>query len=302
MYHALALPCSPNDVHERIYKGQILAIDAQPAMAKLVTFADEFLREALFPHTPALIHQHWSHAQQAEGFTRCQADFHQAHEANRLWVKLMEDIGLDPVELACDRLHLRFQPPPSSDAPASRARATATIAFHRDTWGSNLYAQTNWWAPIYPVSAQRTFAMYPHLWDQPLQNTSAEFDLASVLARSQAGGRNSVDADQATPHLLETVDASLGQPVVIAPGSIIAFSGAHAHAGVPNSSALTRISFETRTLWLNDLRKGRGAPNIDGHARWMSPGFFRCLSDGQRLHEWIGCSYLTLYKKGQKYP
>jgi hypothetical protein len=292
MYHSLAFPCSPDDFHERIYGGQILAIEAQPVMAELVKFTQDFLQDTMFPHCPTHIHRHWTHARQAERFTHFQQQFHQSAEVQRLWTELMEALALDPTQLACDRLHLRFQPPERSE---SRARATATIAFHRDTWGSNLYAQTNWWAPIYPINAERTFALYPHLWDRALHNSSAEFDLPAVLERSRAGGRNSVDADQAIPHLLEAVGTDQAQPVVIDPGSILAFSGAHAHAGVPNHTDLTRISFETRTLWIDDLRRGRGAANVDGHARWMSPGFFRRLSDGQRLHVLLGCDYVALY-------
>ncbi|MDB6142184.1 MAG: hypothetical protein JWP80_1228 [Pseudomonas sp.] len=296
MYHSLALPCSPDDFHEWIYRGQILAIEAQPAMAELVNFTQGFLQDAMFPHHPTRIHRLWSPAQQAEHFTRYQRDFHQAQEVQRLWATLMQSLGLDLTGLACDRLHLRFQPPRFD---SSRARATATIAFHRDTWGSNLYAQTNWWAPIYPINAERTFAMYPQLWDRALLNSSAEFDLPALLERSRAGGRNSVDADQAIPHLLEPVDVSQAQPVVIDPGSIIAFSGAHAHAGVANHTDLTRISFETRTLWIDDLRRGRGAPNVDGHARWMAPGFFQRMSDGQRLNALLGCGYVAPFPFGE---
>ena len=296
MYDSLALPCRPDDFHQRIYRGQIIAIDAQPAMAELVRFTQAFLQDAMSAHHPTHIHRHWTQAQQAEHFTRLQQQFHQAPEVKRLWVTLMESLGLDLAGLACDRLHLRFQPPQPTNSSPCRARATATIAFHRDTWGSNLYAQTNWWAPIYPISAGRTFALYPHLWDRPLRNSSAEFDLPAVLERSRTSGRNSVDADQAIPHLLEAVDSREGQPVVIDPGSIIAFSGAHAHAGVTNRTELTRISFETRTVWIDDLRHGRGAPNVDGHATWMSPGFFQRLSDDQRLHQLLGCDYLAPYR------
>jgi hypothetical protein len=45
--------------------------------------------------------------------------------------------------------------------------------FHRDTWGTNLYAQVNWWAPVYPITAGRTVALYPTLWSRPVANTSA---------------------------------------------------------------------------------------------------------------------------------
>ena len=109
--------------------------------------------------------------------------------------------------------------------------------------------------------------------------------MAAVLERSKSGGRNSVDADQAIPHLLEDVDPELGTPVVIEPGSMIIFSGAHAHAGIPNYTGVTRISLETRTLWIPDVQLRRSAPNVDGYAPWATPGLFRRVSDRKPLHE-----------------
>jgi ectoine hydroxylase-related dioxygenase (phytanoyl-CoA dioxygenase family) len=50
------------------------------------------------------------------------------------------------------------------------------------------------------------------------------------------------------------VDADDGVPVVIDPGEIIAFSSAHAHAGVANHTGLTRVSLETRTVSIADVR------------------------------------------------
>ena len=212
-----------------------------------------------------------------------------------LWRQVFEAASLDPSLAACDRLHLRFQPHQEGSNAPSRARTTSTIAFHRDTWGTNLYAQTNWWAPVYEITEGRTFAIYPSLWNKPLANTSRSFDLEEVLRRSHSEGRNSVDAVEAIPHLSEPITPSLGTPVVIPPGSVIAFSAAHAHAGVPNSTDVTRISLETRTLSINDFKANKGAPNVDGHARWMAPGLFRRLSDGTRLNELLNRAILERY-------
>ena len=95
-----------------------------------------------------------------------------------------------------------------------------------------------------------------------MPNTSAAFDLETLLARAKTAGRHGLGADDAIPHLLGDVDIGATVPVVIDPGDIIAFSSAHAHAGVPNATGLTRISLETRTLWIEDFREGRGAPNV----------------------------------------
>jgi hypothetical protein len=288
MYTDLRQALEPRDFHDHIYKGDVLRLLGLEPMRELVDFTRAFLEDAFAPFAPVEIHKHLSHEQQTVSFAERQRDFARSPEVRRLWRAVFEHAGLAAEGLARDSLYLRFQPHQPAGAAVPRARTTATIAFHRDTWGSNLYAQTNWWAPIYDITEGRTFAIYPSLWDRPVANTSADFDLAAILERSKAGGRNAVDADTAIPHLTERLEVSDATPVVIAPGEIIAFSSAHAHAGVPNSTGLTRISLETRTLWIDDVRTGRGAPNLDGYAPWMSPGMFRRVNDEIPLNELLG--------------
>lgn len=288
MYTDVARALDQRVFHDKIYAGDVLRFGQLKPMRELAAFTQAFLEDAFAPFVPIEIHKHLSHQEQTESFAQRQRDFARSPEVKRLWRELFEAIGLDADGLARDSLYLRFQPHQDRGAVVPRARTTATIAFHRDTWGSNLYAQTNWWAPIYDITEGRTFAIYPSLWDRPVANTSADFDLAALLERSKAGGRNAVDADSAIPHLTEELEVTDATPVVISPGEIIAFSSAHAHAGVPNSTGLTRISLETRTLWIDDVRTGRGAPNVDGHAPWMSPGMFRRVSDETSLSEILG--------------
>ena len=300
MYSPFAVPGSARQFHDRLYAGEILRINEAPAMLALVEHTRAMLEEALHPWPPTHIHRHLNHEQQAMLFAKCQGAFAGSREIQGLWRAVIESLGLEAQALACDRLHLRFQPHRDADARASRARVTATIAFHRDTWGSNLYAQTNWWAPIYPITAGRTFAIYPNLWQRALRNSSADFDMRAILQRSHQDGRNTVDADEAIPHLLEPIDGQEGIAVQIEPGSLIAFSGAHAHAGVGNSTGLTRISFETRSVLIADVLAGLGAPNVDGDAPWQTPGLFRRMSDGQRLNDVLGCHFIEPYHRSHR--
>jgi hypothetical protein len=299
MYSSLQIPGSARQFHDRIYAGDIIRIAELPAMAALVALTRAWLEDALHPWAPPEIHRYLSHDEQTLRFAQCQNAFARSKEVREHWRVVVESLGLAPDALACDRLHLRFQPHREPRQSTPRARATATIAFHRDTWGSNLYAQTNWWAPIYPITTGRTFALYPHLWQQALRNCSADFDMRALLERSHRDGRNAVDADEAIPHLLEAIDPQQGLAVDIAPGSLIAFSGAHAHAGVGNSTGLTRISFETRSVLIDDVLAGLGAPNIDGHAPWRTPGLFRRMSDTRRLNEILGCGFIEPYRRPQ---
>lgn len=299
MYSSLQRPGSARQFHDRIYAGEIIRIAELPAMAALVALTRAWLEDALHPWAPPEIHRYLSHDEQTLRFAQCQNAFARSKEVREHWRAVVESLGLAPDALACDRLHLRFQPHREPRQSTPRARTTATIAFHRDTWGSNLYAQTNWWAPIYPITTGRTFALYPHLWQQALRNCSADFDMRAILERSHRDGRNAVDADEAIPHLLEAIDPQQGLAVDIAPGSLIAFSGAHAHAGVGNSTGLTRISFETRSVLIDDVLAGLGAPNIDGHAPWRTPGLFRRMSDTRRLNEILGCGFIEPYRRPQ---
>ena len=116
------------------------------------------------------------------------------------------------------------------------------------------------------------------------------------MIRRNQESPETVKAGEMVPQLLEPIATDAGIPVVITPGEVIAFSAQHAHAGVRNHTGLTRISLETRTLRIADHLAGRGARNVDGHARWMSPGMFRRVSDGVPLIEILQVDSLVPFK------
>jgi hypothetical protein len=160
-------------------------------------------------------------------------------------------------------------------------RQVGRIGFHRDTWGSNVPQQTNWWATIRPLSAERTIAFYPGYWSRPIENTSADWDLDEIRALRRSGKR---DEDIAiVPEPSEPVDTSSELRIVAEPGDLLCFSGAHLHASVPNVSGQTRVSVELRTVNLDDVANGRGAPDLDGHAPQVPLGWFRSMEDGSPL-------------------
>ena len=261
-------------------------------MSSLVQFTRGVVEERLAPHAPVEIHRHLP----AEALTTRLADVQKAYassdEVKRLWGALFESIGLDPEDTARDRLVLRFQVSSEAGSSPPYARSTSTVGFHRDSWGTNLPAQVNWWAPVWPITAGRTFAIYPKLWDVRVPNDSADFDLAEVMERVRTAPQD-LKPGALAPSPTVPIDAAGGAPVLLEPGEIIAFSSAHAHAGIPNHTGSTRISLETRTVSIRDVRSGRGAPNIDGEARWMAPGLFRRLADGVALHTILRCDRLT---------
>jgi hypothetical protein len=189
----------------------------------------------------------------------------------------LEQVGVDPTRTYWDSLYLRVVSP----APPGAERQIGRIGFHRDTWGSNVLQQTNWWTTIHPLSPERTLALYPAYWSRPIKNTSAEWDLDEIRARRRSG---EPDEDiPIVPEPSEPVDTSSELRIVIEPGDLLCFSGAHLHASVPNVSGRTRFSVELRTVNVDDVSRGRGAPDLDGRAPKVPWEWFRSMEDGSPL-------------------
>jgi hypothetical protein len=198
-------------------------------------------------------------------------------EVKRLYRAALEHVGLDPARSYWDSISLRVVPP----IEPSAERQIGRLGFHRDTWGSNVPQQTNWWTTIRPLSADRTIAFYPGYWSRPIANTSADWDLDEIRALRKGGKR---DEDiPIVPEPNEPVDTSSELRLVIDPGDLLCFSGAHLHASVPNVSDRTRVSAELRTVNLDDVTQGRGAPEIDGQAPQTPLEWFRSMADGSPL-------------------
>ncbi|WP_435105143.1 hypothetical protein [Arhodomonas sp. AD133] len=161
--------------------------------------------------------------------------------------------------------------------------SVAPLAAHRDTWGSNVMCQTNWWAPVFPTTPERTIALFPAYFERPVPNDSAGWDFRELLRHRKAG-----QPDNDYPVLpLATVPPPWTDavPISLVPGDLMCFSGAHLHASVPNTTDRCRLSFETRTVNADDVTAGRGAPNVDGAPVRTTYQLFRNLITCERLGE-----------------
>jgi hypothetical protein len=281
------------ELHGKLYRGAIVRFRDLASMRELIAFTRAFVEAELAPAAPVESHVGRNDDDLAQVYASARRRFANSAEVKRRWRDVFVEAGLDPEQTAHDRLVLRFAPPAPPEPMPARKRGLGTVHFHRDTWGTNLYAQINWWAPVYPLDPGRTLAFYPHLFDCPLANSSTGFDIADVMQRSREG---TLPIAEAIPRLLEPLPHGEGAPVLIEPGEVIAFSAQHAHGGVGNHTGLTRISLETRTLFIPDHAGGRGAPNVDGRARWMTPGMFRRLADGEPLDKLLGVPAFQPYE------
>ena len=175
-------------------------------------------------------------------------------ETNRHWRDTLASIGYDPDSNYLDRIRLRVVP----SRKEAHGRVIRPLPAHRDTWGSGIMAQINWWLPLYPLAATRTMVLWPDAFRRPVANDSAEWDYDTLMQ----GKRK----DYPLLPVADYAPDEPGLPVLIKPGALLAFSAAHLHASAADASGLSRFSVDTRTVWAGDAFATRGAPNVDGAA------------------------------------
>ena len=127
-------------------------------------------------------------------------------------------------------------------------------------------------------------SMFPEYWDRPVVNSSNDFDYDEWcrVGRQQAVTQTTTD-DRKHPLPLSPVETRSDTRICGMPGDLFMFSAAHLHSTAPNSSGKTRFSLDFRTLSLDDIDSGRGAPNIDSRATGTTLGDFLRADDFSRI-------------------
>ena len=275
----LRYPSSSQNDKDRanaVFSGAVLIYRALPAMYELVDCLREITRQELGLNEPFLAESELESAAFLHRARRVRQVVRESDDVARLYKAVLLETGVDVSAIFYDHFKLRFQP--SNDI--SRTRYMRDLPVHRDTWGSNIHAQINWWAPVWPVTADRTIGMFPALWNVPVSNTSAAWSYGEFTRHLKA------DKDTNYPMLPHCADPPLlseAVPIVIAPGDIMAFSGAHLHCSIPNRSGVARISTETRTVSARDLHYSRSAKNVDCDASVSQFHWFRHVETGESL-------------------
>ncbi len=182
---------------------------------------------AAAPHGPTSLHRMVDHDEVIDRLDRYQQPSLHDSEMLRRWRDVLETLGLSSTDVAVDRLLARVQTPRAKTDDTDLV--TAPLDTHRDTWASNMSEQVNWWAPVYSVDEGATMEVYPVLFSTSVANTSATFDIVKLR-------RQPADSTRVAPRPLEPTADAASFRVLIEPGDLLAFSGAHMHRSVPNTT------------------------------------------------------------------
>lgn len=271
----------PSDWRAQVFAGTLLIVTGVEPLTPFRTYIQDMLAEAFAPAAPQDAQEHLAADDFMARIDDLRTRFRRDPRARDLLRPVLECFSLDPGTTYWDRLNVRVLPAGAEP----QHQADLALGAHRDTWASNVYAQVNWWLPLFPVTAERAVAFYPRHWDAPLPNDSGAWDLDGLRRQRREGGPATVPL---VPEPTRPPDPSDAVAVVIQPGDLLLFSGAHLHGTVPNTSGRPRFSVEVRTVALDDVRGGRGAPNVDGAAPRVQWQWFRRVDDGTSLADVVG--------------
>ncbi len=273
---------SPIDDRQRsklLMVGDLLIYQQIPAMLDLIEFTTQLLNCHLDGLDPTSAQQHLNRDQFLYKVGAAQAEFRKSDQAKALFFEVLSACGVNRKDCYYDHFPLRVVP----FAQQHNGGQQSSVGHHRDTWGSNIACQQNWWAPIFDLTVQRTIAIYPYYWDKPIANTTANWSFKAFLAARASTQQERLVNYPSAPKPTVVIDETQVIKLVIRPGDVLNFSSAHLHASVQNTSKATRFSVEMRTVNGLDLNRKVNAPNVDNAGVEKMYQWFKHIDTKQKL-------------------
>lgn len=251
---------SESERRQELYAGNLFALAPSESSSGLCRLAQEMSEEAFAPHDPTLAQD----SMPAEDYARILAELKPAFihhpRAKELIRGLLGEAGCDIDKTYFDVPRLRTM------AHGEYMRVGLALQFHahRDTWFSAPHAQLNWWMPVYPVQPENAMAFHLRYFDQPVRNSSADYDYDewNRTGRQQAAQQIKTETRK-QPEAQEELELEPDVRVITPVGAPLIFSAAQLHSTVPNTTRKTRFSIDFRTVNVDDLVNGNSAPNLD---------------------------------------
>ena len=257
---------SPHDDdtrRENLYKGQLYVFSPTPAGKALTAFAAEMCEEAFGPYSPQEAQHHMDVEEYVGILSGLKPMFIHHPECKKLLPQLLDEHHCDLDQVYFDVPRLR------TACSGDYLSSGLAYAFkpHRDTWYSPPLCQLNWWLPVFPIASDNVMAFHPNYWDKPVRNSSFQFNYQDWNQSGRKDAAKQIKKDsRVQSEALEPMDLEPEVRIVCEPGGLILFSAHQMHSTVPNTSGLTRLSIDFRTVHLGDITSGRAAPNVDSES------------------------------------
>jgi hypothetical protein len=245
---------------KRLYEGDIFVFDPRPSSRALCEFARSMIEEAFGAIDPRYAQFEMPVERYVEIVAPLKPRFIHHPRTMELLKAMVTEFGSDLERTFIDVPRLRMV--------THGGYLTSGVGYvhhpHRDTWYSAPMCQLNWWLPIYEIESESSMAFHPRYWNQPVRNSSSEFNYYEWNAVGRRNAAKHIQSDtRKQPHALEPLELQPEVRAVPPECGVIQFSAAQLHSTVPNTCGQTRYSIDFRTVNIDDVASKAGAPNLD---------------------------------------
>ena len=176
---------------DELYRGQLFVFSPRPASLALAGLARELLEEAFAPYDPREAQYHFAVERYAEILAELKPRFIHHPRCKSLIPQVLAEHGADPETTYFDVPRLR--------SSTAQGYLTTGIAYafhpHRDTWYSAPHCQLNWWLPVYPFESESSFSFHQKYWNEPVPNSSNEYNHYEWNKTGRANASKEVKTD-----------------------------------------------------------------------------------------------------------
>lgn len=271
-----------------IYRGDLIQYSPNDTSLALVNFARQHLTEAFGGLDPRTAQDRMPVENYAAVLGKAKPAFIHHPRCKELLSAYLTSVGCDQGDTYFDVPRLRTS--------TSGGYLTTGIAYafhpHRDTWYSAPMCQINWWMPVYELRPDNCMAFHPRYWDTPLQNSSEIYNYQEWNKSSRFAATGQIGKDERPqPKALEAVERQPEIRLLPPVGGMIVFSAAQLHSSVENTSGVTRVSIDFRTVNALDVRDLRGAPNVDSRCTGSTMGDYLRIDNLAHLPDALVAPY-----------
>ena len=253
-----------------LFSGEIIVFQKKASLIKLIKKVQEIAEEIFCCKSPPSFQSFYNAEEYREKIQLFRDICYKDEFIKHSFKETLKECGVVLETTFWDRLVFRITP----HGKIQETLKNSFLPYHRDTWGPNIYSQVNWWAPLYPITEERTFAIYPDYWNISVKNTTDTWDYKKYIQAVKVAPQG-LEADYpSAPQIIGSITPEKKIPIVIELGDVLCFSSAHLHSSLPNTSEEARFSLETRTLHDEDFHEKRKAQNCDNanntpHFQWF---------------------------------
>lgn len=267
---------------ENVFRGDIYVYSPRSSTRALVDLARDFAIQGFAPHDPRDAQHHMPAERFAAILSDLKPRFMHDPRVIDLIRAIFQDFGADAEETFFDVPRMRTM----THGDYLRSGIALAVPPHRDTWYAGHQAQLNWWFPVSGVAPENTMVFHPAYFGRGVANISDGYDHNEWMDKSRAEAAKHVKRDtRKHPEIRQEIDTGADVRLQCEDGGLLLFSASHLHSTSPNTSGKTRYSVDFRTVNLEDVVSGRGAPNVDNQSVGTTLGEYMRAADSSPIPE-----------------